>query len=104
MQAKRDCLCHLDSPPIQVTQNDILTPLDIHLHLYIHRLAPERYFRVRKVPCPVALVQELADLVVGFLLGEAVLAEQMDDIVVEAHELLFVKGEDIVLAVLPFVR
>ena len=59
---------------------------------------------MRKVPCSVALVQELADLVVGFLLGETVLAEQMDDIVVEAHELLFVKGEDIVLSVLPFVR
>ena len=59
---------------------------------------------MRKVPRPVALVQELADLVVGFLLGEAVLAEQMDDIVVEAHELLFVKGEDIVLSVVRFVR
>ena len=59
---------------------------------------------MRKVPRPVALVQELADLVVGFLLGEAVLAEQMDDVVVEAQGLLFVEGEDIVLSVLPFVR
>ena len=59
---------------------------------------------MRKVPCPVALVQELADLVVGFLLGVAVLAEQMDDVVVKAQGLLFMEGEDIVLSVLPFVR
>ena len=97
-------MCHHDSPPIQIAQNDILAPLDIHLHLHIHRLAPKRYFRVRKIPRPVALVQELADLVVGFLLGEAVLAEQMDDVVVEAHGLFFVEGEDIILSVLPFVR
>lgn len=68
-------MCHHDSPPIQIGQNHILTPLDIRLHLNIHRLAPERYFRLRKVPRPKALVQELADLVVGFLLREAVLAE-----------------------------
>ena len=59
---------------------------------------------MRKVPRPVALVQELADLVVGFLLGVAVLAEQMDDVMVKAQGLLFVEGEDIVLSVLPFVR
>ena len=59
---------------------------------------------MRKVPRPVALVQELADLIVGFLLGEAVLAEQMDDVMVKAQVLLFVEREDIVLSVLPFVR
>ena len=59
---------------------------------------------MRKVPGPVALVQELADLVVGFLLGEAVLAEQMDDVVVEAQGLLFMVGEDIVVSVLPIVK
>ena len=59
---------------------------------------------MRKVPRPVALVQELADLIVGFLLGEAVLAEQMDDVMVKAQVLLFVEREDIVLSVLAFVR
>lgn len=55
---------------------------------------------MREVPRAVALVQEVADLVVGFLLGETVLAEEMDDVVVDAHGLLFVEGENVVLSVL----
>ena len=55
---------------------------------------------MREVPRAVAPVEEVADLVVGFLLGETVLAEEMDDVVVDAHGLLFVEGENVVLSVL----
>lgn len=97
------CVCVIsNSPPIQIPQNYILTALDIHLHLHIHLFAPERQFRVRKVPAPVALVQERVDLVVGFLLGVAVLAEELDDVVVEAQGLLFVEGDDVVVTVFFF--
>ena len=102
------CVCvFANSPPIQIRQNDILTPLDIHLHLHIHLFAPERQFRVRKVPAPTAFVQECVDLVIGFLLGETILAEDVDDVVIDAHGLLFVEGEDVVMTILylvPFVR
>lgn len=102
------CVCVFSSsPPIQIPQNDILTPLDIQLHLHIHLFAPERQFRVRKVPAPIALFQERVDLVIGFLLGETVLAEDVDDVVIDAHGLLSVEGEDVVVTILflvPFVR
>lgn len=76
------CVCVLsNSPPIQIPQNDILAPLDIQLHLRIHLFAPPRQVRVRKIPAPIALVQERLDLVVGFLLGETLLAEDVDDVV-----------------------
>ena len=55
---------------------------------------------MREVPRPVALGEQVADSVVGLLLRETVLAEEVDDVVVDAHGLLFVEGEDVVLSVL----
>ena len=52
-----------------------------------------------KVPGPIARVQEVVDAVVGFLLGETVLTEEVDDVVVDAHGLLFVVGKNVVLPV-----
>ncbi len=89
-----------NSPPVQIPQNHILASLDIHLHLHIHRLAPGRDLRMREVPRPVALGEQVADSVVRLLLRETVLAEEVDDVVVDAHGLLFVEGEDVVLSVL----
>lgn len=52
---------------------------------------------MRNVPSAVSLIQQLIDLVVGLLLGDPRLSEQMDNVVVDAHGLLFVEGQDVVL-------
>lgn len=55
---------------------------------------------MRDVPGSIAAVEEVVDAVVGVLLGETLLAEEVDDVVVDAHGLFFVVGEDVVLSVL----
>ena len=54
---------------------------------------------MRNVPGPISPHQEVVDAVVGFLLGTPFLAEEVDDVVIDAHGAFFVIGEDVVLSV-----
>lgn len=63
-----------------------------------------RDFRVCDVPRPDALAEHVADSVVGLLLRKTVLAEEMNDVVVDAQGLLFVEGEHIVVSICHCIR
>jgi hypothetical protein len=66
---------------MSICQGHILYAFRIALHLFIYLLASNWQSGLDKVPLSVAIAHKPVDFIVGRLLGETVVAQQVDDIV-----------------------
>jgi hypothetical protein len=63
-----------------ISQGDILDALDVSMNLSVGMLTPRRQGCMRKIPLLVTLAKKGMNSIVGCLLGYAVMAEEMDNI------------------------
>jgi len=77
---------------VQITQSNVATDFDKVEHLAIYPLSVVGQLDKRRIPTPIATVNEGADLVDGFLDCHVLVREDRDQVVIDAEFLHWGEG------------